>query len=230
MYVTDDVRGVLFDLDGTLLDHERAVAGGLVSWLSTYGVSTEEINELVPAWFEAEARHYPAWSSGEISVREQRRRRLRDFLPLIGESPPEDALDSAYDEFLRAYAQNWIAFDDALPALQRISEAGIKIGVLTNGLQATQSAKLEATGLRDACGEVFASSELPAAKPDPRSYLTACQRLGIPASHTLMVGGSYDLDVLGARAAGLNAIHLDRQGTESRPESSRISTLGELRA
>jgi putative hydrolase of the HAD superfamily len=44
-----------------------------------------------------------------------------------------------------------------------------------------------------------------------------------------MVGDNYDLDVLGARAAGLQAIHLDRKRAETRPERSRITSLHELK-
>jgi putative hydrolase of the HAD superfamily len=215
---------VLFDLDGTLLDHDTASAASLRAWLPSYGLNNDEIQAAVPLWFELEQRHYPAWRAGEISFQEQRRRRIRDFLPAIGVTVGEGRLDAVFAEHLAGYQASWVAFDDAEPALRRVAAAGLRIGVLTNGFQAQQIAKLDAIGLRDLCGPVFASSELPAGKPDPRAYVEACQRLRVEPGHTMMVGDNYELDVLAARAAGLAAIHLDRSAHRSEPADRRITT------
>jgi putative hydrolase of the HAD superfamily len=221
--------GVLFDLDGTLLDHEAAVRSALAAWLSGYMLTRGEVEDLIPLWLEVEERHYATWRSGEISFQEQRRRRLRDFLPVVGVSPREDRLDSIFGDYLTAYEHNWTAYDDARPALTMVASAGLRVGVLTNGQREQQTAKLVATGLSHLCGDIFASSALAAAKPDPRAYLAACRGLGLPPAEVLMVGDHYEVDVVGARAAGLQAVHLDRSGQDRRPEPHRITTLRELR-
>jgi putative hydrolase of the HAD superfamily len=43
-----------------------------------------------------------------------------------------------------------------------------------------------------------------------------------------MVGDNYEIDILGARAAGLSAIHLDRSARHPGPDRERISTLNDL--
>jgi putative hydrolase of the HAD superfamily len=99
--------------------------------------------------------------------------------------------------------------------------------VLTNGDLAQQTAKLTAIGLIDHCGPVFASSVLPAPKPDARAFTEACLRLDCAPATVLMVGDNYEVDVLGARAAGMPAIHLDRsEGV--RASHDRINTLQDL--
>ena len=223
-----DPVAVLFDMDGTLLDHESATAAALRAWLPSYGLSHEDIEAVIPLWSDLEHRHYPAWRAGEISFQEQRRRRIRDFLPAVGRTVQAAQLDAVFAEYLTCYEAAWAAFDDAAPALQRIAAAGHRIGVLTNGDQAQQTAKLAAIGLLDLCGPVFASSQLPAAKPDRRAYIEACRRLHVGPAHALMVGDNYELDVLAARAAGLSAIHLDRSADRSEPAGDRISTLHDL--
>ena len=74
---------------------------------------------------------------------------------------------------------------------------------------------------------MFASSQLPAVKPDRRAYIEAC-RLHVDPAHALMVGDNYELDVLAARAAGPSAIHLDRFADRPEPTGDRISTLHDL--
>ncbi len=219
---------MLFDLDGTLLDHESAAAAALRAWLPSYGLSREDIEAVIPLWSDLEDRHYRAWRAGEISFQEQRRRRIRDFLPAVGGTVQAGQLAAVFAGYLTGYEAAWAAFDDAAPALRRIAAAGHRIGVLTNGDHAQQTAKLAAIGLLDLCGPVFASSELPAAKPDRRAYIEACRRLHVDPGHALMVGDNYELDVLAARAAGLSAIHLDRPADRSEPTSGRITTLHDL--
>jgi putative hydrolase of the HAD superfamily len=227
--VTQRLAVVLFDLDGTLVDHHAATKAALHAWLPGYGLTRADIDALEPTWASVEQRHHGAWEAGLVSFTEQRRGRLRDFLPVIGQDVPEDRLDAVFAEYLACYQASWTAFDDAAPALARVAAAGLRTAILTNGDQAQQTAKLAATGLLDWCGPVFASSHLPAAKPDPRAYDHVCRRLGVKPDQVLMVGDNYDFDVLAARAAGLSAVHLARSAGQAAPAEDSITTLHELR-
>jgi FMN phosphatase YigB (HAD superfamily) len=61
-------------------------------------------------------------------------------------------------------------------------------------------------------------------KPDPSIFEAALDALGVSAGETAMVGDSYEDDIEGARALGIRAILLDRDGL--RPgEPERIDTL-----
>jgi putative hydrolase of the HAD superfamily len=226
--VTESLAAVIFDLDGTLLDHDKAQRAALHSWLPEYSLSAGQIEQLVPLWFALEVRHYPAWRRGEVTFQEQRRRRLRDFLPAAGITAEEARLDAIFEGYLAGYEQSWEAYDDARDALRRVRDAGLVVAVLTNGDVSQQTSKLRATGLIDLCGTVFASSELPAAKPDPRAYAAVCEGLGVRPADALMVGDNYELDVVAAKAAGLGAVHIDRSGTHGLAECACLGSLTEL--
>jgi putative hydrolase of the HAD superfamily len=230
MLLVVQLAAVLFDLDGTLLDHEAASTAAVSSWLSSHGASRTDIESAVPLWFELEQRHYPAWCTGEITFQEQRRRRTRDFFLAVGITVRAEDLDAAFAEYLTGYEAAWTAYDDAAPALLRVAAAGLRSGILTNGDQAQQTAKLVTIGLIDHCGPVFSSSVLPAQKPDHRAFTEACRRLGVDPARVLMVGDNYEVDILGARAAGLSAIHLDRLAEHPETNNERISTLHDLLA
>jgi putative hydrolase of the HAD superfamily len=218
---------VILDLDGTIIDHRGAVRQALEVWLPSLGQVGDE--QLFDAWIAAENRHYPAWRSREISFAEQRRRRLRDFLPLIGQPVGDEGdLDVLFEGYLSAYAASWAAYPDAEPALDELAESGVRLAVLTNGTDEQQNAKLSAVGLRGKTGPVFSSEELGVAKPGHRSYLEVCARMQVAPARTVHVGDLYDLDVVAPREAGLQAIHLDRYNAGPLTEPLRVSSLAQV--
>lgn len=227
--IDQPIEALVFDLDGTLLDHVGSVRAGLASWLPSLGSSSTD--ELVGAWFDAEERHFTLWQTGEISFAEQRRRRLRDFLPLLGRhAGDDDALDREFEAYRSAYQRAWAGFDDVLPTLARLAREHPKPirAVLTNGAEAQQRAKLAALDLDRLLPTVFTAEALGVAKPDPASFHAVCHALRIEPSRVLHVGDRYDLDVVAARAAGLQAVHLDRSNIGPHHEQLRIRTLTEL--
>jgi putative hydrolase of the HAD superfamily len=220
------VRGVLLDLDGTLVDQEGAVAAALRVWLPAIGV--EPSAATLGLWEQAQERHLVAWRERTISFAEQRRRRLRDFLPAVGLSYSDSELDGIFDGYLRAYEASWRAFDDVDDALALIAAAGLAVAVLTNGTTEQQNDKIARVGLAGRVGPVYTVEDLGVAKPDPAAFRGACERWGRPPAEVLSIGDRHDLDVLPARAAGLRAVHLDRTGAGPHDEPHRITSLREL--
>jgi putative hydrolase of the HAD superfamily len=222
-----EVSTVLLDLDGVLMDHRRAAQDAVRWWLGERATRA-----VVDAWFTAQDRRLAEWRAGTATWQEQRRNRLRDVLPLLGEPVgSDDELDRLFATgYLPAYERAWQAFDDAAPTLAALAGAGLRLAVLTNGSEHQQTAKLRTIGLLNAVGPVFTAEAIGARKPDPRAFLIACERLGVPPGSVLHVGDEHEVDVLGARSAGLHAVLLDRFGTAPVGEIAVIHSLTELLA
>lgn len=187
---------MLFDLDGTLLDHEGAVRAALQAWLPSLGLSLDET--LVEWWFTAEQRHLAEWRAGRITWAEQRRRRLRDVLPAAMVGWTDADLDAVFTGYLQAYERSWRAFDDVAEVLQVLAQQGLRLGMLTNGTLEQQQAKLKAIGLAGQFEFMLTAEELGVAKPDPVAYLAACDRFGLRPAHVLHIGDLPDVDVTAA--------------------------------
>lgn len=171
------VAGVLFDLDDTLFDHRGAADRGVRAWLASLGLDGM-LEDHVEQWFTLEAFHHERFQRGEISHVDQRRARIRAFLP--GWDLADDAVaDDTFAGYLACYRASWSAFADAAAALEQALDAGLAVGILTNGEQSIQETKVRRTGLASYGVPVFASSSLTAAKPDPRAFREVCDRLGV---------------------------------------------------
>jgi putative hydrolase of the HAD superfamily len=221
------ITTVLLDLDGVLMDHRAAAREAVHAWLGDRATP-----EVVEAWFRSMEVRLAEWRAGSATWAEQRRNRLRDVLPLLGEPVGDDAaLDALFATgYLPAYERSWRGYDDVPPALSALRAAGYRLGVLTNGTEQQQRAKLRVLGLLEAVGPVFTAEGVGAPKPDPRAFLAACEGLGAAPDSVLYVGDEHGTDVLGARGAGLSAVLLDRDGTAPADETAVIRSLSELPA
>lgn len=115
-------------------------------------------------------------------------------------------------------------FDDALPALDRLSAAGVRMGVVSNW-DCALPAHLQRLGVADRFQVIAASAAVGAAKPDPAIFLHALGAMGARPADALHVGDRPAEDYQGARAAGLQALLLDRSGAGSGADS--VGTLEE---
>jgi putative hydrolase of the HAD superfamily len=230
------LRAVLFDLDGTLMDHDAARSAALQAHLGGWlpGLEADELTRLETEWQRLEALHFDEYTRGECTFTEQRRRRVRGIQAVLEREPAEElAADAWFAAYLRHYRAAWRAFDDVLPALSALEQAqpSIVLGIVTNGEGEPQRAKLAAIGLGERFPVVVASGEARVAKPEAEIFALACKRLGVEPAQAAHVGDRLDLDAEGAAAAGLRGIWLDRLETAPHhTQIERISALHELPA
>lgn len=223
MFISPAVRVVLFDLDGTLVDHDSAARSGVLEFAQHFHIAGTP-DELAHRWLSLERRWFTRFERGHVTHLEQRMGRCRDFLQRPDLS--DDEALAVYEVYLAAYQAHWRAFDDAAPALDAALSSGRAVGVLTNGANPIQRLKMARTELDRPSLKMLTAVELGAAKPQPAAYAQALKRMGLSsatANHAVLIGDSFPNDVRGARRAGLRAVHLDRAG------GGDIVSLNELR-
>lgn len=225
---------VLFDLDGTLLDHTKAAAIALRTSLGFSGqADSAELANLEVRWFSLERLHMDVFLAGECTFAEQPRRRLREFLPELGIAPGSDSeLDAWFAGYADTYEANWTLYGDVEACLTELLSADVppKLGVLTNGENEQQCAKIDACNLREYFAAVLVSENLGYAKPASECFVEACRRLRVAPQETVYVGDMVNVDARPATAAGLCGVWLDRNGTKSDEYQPRVESLAEVPA
>ena len=124
------------------------------------------------------------------------------------------------------HAHHFELYDDALPTLAALRDAGLRLGLISN-----TSRDLDAF-IRHHAIDVDAwltSGAHGKVKPSPAIFAAALDLIGIAAAEAVMVGDSPEDDIRGARAIGMRAILLDR-ANEHADEMERIQSLSELPA
>ena len=117
--------------------------------------------------------------------------------------------------------ENFTLYDDVLPVLEELRRHGQKLGLVSNGERdLDEFVAHHALEVDVAIG----SRAFGRTKPHPSIFAAALERLGVEPADAAMVGDSYADDIEGARALGMRAFLLDRDGRYP-DEPDRLPTL-----
>jgi putative hydrolase of the HAD superfamily len=225
---------VLLDLDGTLVDHEAAEREAIQGWIREARLPAQ-VGSVPSAtlWHDLAESAFVAYRAGLLTFQGQRRHRVSQFLAALGIDVgglDDAALDSQFGEYLHRYEAAWRPFPDAVDALTAVRQM-TRVAVLSNGDHDQQVDKVRRTGLAAFVEEVITSSDLGVAKPDPRAFIAAADRLGVKPGEVLYCGDRLEVDAVAASAAGLVGVWLNRAGnTPLNLNVTTIATLSELPA
>jgi putative hydrolase of the HAD superfamily len=218
------VHAVLFDFDGTLGHYRPTHLDLYVQAAAAHGidVTVEALRAAVDAgwapWETAYGVDHSAHSADEGSFAAIRAQLHIGRYLGAGARAPEAALQAAADELVvaEAAAEHFALYEDTVPALERVRAAGLRSYVVSNHIWRLPEV-IEALGLWRADGsgliaEVMTSARVGYRKPHPRIFEAAAAMTGEPVEALLYVGDNVAHDVEGARAVGMRAVLIDRDG------------------
>ena len=223
---------VLFDVGGTLVGPRQSFGEIYAGVLAKRGfvhpaarfeealrAQWEEMNRMIPSGKDRYS-HFPGGESEFwLRVVEGTLGRVTDE-PLPGDLSAS-VLDALRDAF--RHREAWEVFDDVVPTLEALRAAGVRLGVVSNW-DSRLPAVLERVELSAYFDTVTVSSLEGVEKPDPLIFRRALEVLGADAESSIHVGDVPEIDLDGARAAGLLGVLIDRNGRHP-PDLGPISDL-----
>jgi putative hydrolase of the HAD superfamily len=212
------LKGVLFDLDGTLFDRDAAVRE---VFAAQYRAFQGVLGGVEPERYVERLLELDDHGHGD---------KRTVFGRLVRELGLDSALgDVLTEHFREVYPKFGAPFPDALPTLRELRARGIALAVVTNGRADTQAAKVSRLGLEPLLDATLISESEGLRKPDRRIFERALARIGVAPEQAWHVGDHPVADVAGAHAAGLTAIwrHVP-YWPEPACQAFTIHQLGEL--
>jgi N-acetyl-D-muramate 6-phosphate phosphatase len=183
----ENIQGVLFDLDGTLLDSAPDLYAALLAQCAEQGAPP------------------PPYAP----VREVVSRGARAVLRCAFADRGEAALEALVPRYLQLYqdvmAQQTRAFDGVDELLARIEAHGLRWGIVTNKAAFLTDELVARIGWAQRASAVVSGDTLAVKKPDPAPVLLACERAGVTPAQSLFVGDDRR-DVQAGAAAGLYTV------------------------
>ena len=196
------IRAVVFDIGGVL--EITPDLGVDRRWAARLGLLAGEIGE----------RMADVWTSGEVGriTLDDAHRALRDRLGL-----DEQQLTAFMADVWREYVGS---ANTELIEYARGLRPRYRTGILSNSFVGAREREQAAYGFEALVDEIVYSHEAGMAKPDPRIYALACERLGARPGETVFLD-DVEQNVAGAREAGIHAVHY-RGNTQAIAEIERL--------
>lgn len=140
------------------------------------------------------------------------------------------------EEEAQYMVENWadyanpVLYPDTEPCLAWVKGLSLKLGVVSNSQNETMLTQLlSKVGIAQHFDCIISSGTVGCEKPNPRIFEVASQRIGLDATSLVHVGDNYDADVLGAKAAGIMPVLIDRSGKHPGKDCTIVNSLLDLK-
>lgn len=119
-------------------------------------------------------------------------------------------------------------FDDVLTMIEGLGTRGLRAGVISNNDEVAE--RLTELDVHERFEVIVSPQTFGVGKPAPEIFVQTMALLDLPPERAIYVGDSYDHDVIGARAAGLVPVLIDRFliNLDSHDAEHRVETLHDL--
>jgi len=223
--VTDDpaVEAVFWDIGGVILDADsvRAAHRAFVDELVTDHSTSHTTETALERWRETVGEYFrerdgtefrPARDAYQLAVDE-----------ILGEPVDPDRWQPAFRATLETHART---NPGAVEAIDRLADAPIHLGVISDVDDAEGKRLLQTFGVREQFDSVTTSEEVGRTKPDPAMFETALEKGDVDAERAVMIGDRYDHDVAGSAELGMMTV---AYGAEEGPAVDyRVEDLREI--
>ena len=189
---TERFAGVIFDLDGVLVESEHLWEANWVAFAARHGT----------VWTAADTATCQGMSSREWSAY---------LAAKTGQADPAAVADEVVGSMVRALAAGEVAFLPGAAALVREVADRVPVAVASSASRPFIVAVLAAAGVAGRFAAVVSSEEVPRGKPAPDVYAEAARRAGMAPRRCAAVEDS-GVGIRAAAAAGLTVVAIPPRG------------------
>mgnify|MGYP001312234965 CR=1 FL=1 len=183
----DGAIGVLFDMDGVLVDSEPVILAAAIAGLKEYGVSAKS-EDFVPFIGAGEDRYI-----GGVAEK-------------YGLEYKVEMKERVYEIYLDMVDSNLRVFDGTVELLNKLKQLGCKLALASSADRIKIDANLRVAGIdKDIFSAIISGEEVKEKKPSPEIYLKAAERIGIAPERCIVVEDAVN-GIKSAQAAGMKSI------------------------
>lgn len=203
------IKKIIFDLDNTLIIWKDEYVNALKKTLKKHNINEDAdyVNDLIDGYEE----YYDKYDK-------------ENMLKHINNHITEKINMDFINDFLEAIGYMSEPDEEVINTLEYLSKK-YELVVLTNWFKIPQTNRLKTAKIEKYFKEIFGGEDY--IKPDKQAFITAAGET--PLEECVMIGDTYELDVMGAYNAGIRPIFMNRKHKENKNNFEEITKLSDLK-
>jgi putative hydrolase of the HAD superfamily len=220
-------KHLFFDLDHTLWDFDKnsAFAFETIFKQRDFEIS---LDDFLKIYIPRNQHYWKLYQVNQISHEDLRYFRLKDVFDALKFEISDAIIDQISDDYINYLPEHNHLFDGAIEILDYL-KPNYKLHIITNGFASVQTKKLNNSNIVHYFDTITNSEMAGVKKPHPTIFDFALSLANASKEESLMIGDSYEADIIGAQEAGIEAIFFNEQNIEVENQVLQIKHLLDLK-
>ena len=221
------ITDVFFDLDHTLWDFDRNSA---LTFEKIFRINNVDLslNEFISHYEPINLKYWKLYREEKIGKQELRFARLNETFETIDFKVEEELVHKLSEDYIAHLATYNYLFDNTHEILEYLS-MHYNLHIITNGFEEIQHKKLTKSKIHHYFKTVTNSEMVGVKKPNPKIFNYALEYAKANVNTSIMIGDSYEADILGAKDVGMDVVFFDLNKTKVDPSIKQIDDLMTLK-
>lgn len=200
-----NIEHIFFDLDHTLWDFDKN------SQLTFQQIFKEQniqlkVADFLEVYMPINLDYWRLYREDKISKEYLRFNRLKDSFTAVNYNISDDLINIISKDYITYLPNHNHLFKGTIEILEYLHKK-YKLHIITNGFEEVQNLKLQKSGISKYFKEIITSESIGVKKPNPKIFEHALKKVNTVAHNSVMIGDSYEADILGALKSNMLAIH-----------------------
>lgn len=202
--MTKNLTDIFFDLDHTLWDFDRNSGLAFARIFQMHNI-TVDYKTFLKVYSPINFQYWKWYREERVSKSQLRYGRLRKTFDTLGVGITDDIINKLSEDYMQYLPEHNHVFDGTFKLLEYLKPK-YALHIITNGFKEVQHTKLERSGLAPFFNTITSSETAGVKKPHPKIFQAALQAANTEAAHSMMIGDTYEADILGGLAMGMEVI------------------------
>ena len=220
------ITDIFFDLDHTLWDFEANSLATFSEILADNDFPFETAT-FMEAYSPINHAFWKLYRENKITTEELRFVRLQKTFEAIKQPQNPEMINALSDAYINQLSTHTYIFEGAIELLEYL-KPNYRLHIITNGFENVQQKKMANTGLAPYFDVVLTAEKAGVKKPHPVIFEQALSMAQTTASKSMMIGDSYEADIEGAIALGMQAIQFNSHNEPWHTHCPVVNNLSEI--
>ena len=220
-------KHLFFDLDHTLWDFDKNSAFAFETIFKERDFEIS-LDDFLKIYIPRNQHYWKLYQVNQISHEDLRYFRLKDVFDALKFEISDAIIDQISDDYINYLPEHNHLFDGAIEILDYL-KPNYKLHIITNGFASVQTKKLNNSNIVHYFDTITNSEMAGVKKPHPTIFDFALSLANASKEESLMIGDSYEADIIGAQEAGIEAIFFNEQNIQVENAAFQVKHLLDLK-